>query len=416
MAISRSRRAERPSERAMSVLWQRSHALPEGLVAEDGTRFRVLYPGRASARAGPDFRDAVIADERGRLHTGDVELHVSAPDWYGHGHHLDPRYSGVILHVVLRPRGRVRSRQRPGMSVLTASLPEAPPATEGPDGPVPDLGGPVEGPTPEVLDQAGDSRFLDRSRGFVEELARDGGEGPDQVVYRAILEALGYSSNRRPFRMLADRVPVSLLTPLRREPSGTRLAALKALLVGTSGLLAQMRPAQESRSLRSMLRLLPRIRTMPAGRWALFRVRPANHPVARMLGAAHLVDRHMERGFARGLAAEVQGGDPRSLREGLTVRPFIGAGRAGDVAVNVVLPFLHAFAQVAGLPALGRAAVDRYHAFPKLEENELTRETRRVLGPRLDPKWVRGARRQQGLIQLYKGIGRDPVYLSCPRS
>lgn len=409
MAISGSRRTERPSERAMSVLWQRSHELPEGLVAEDGTRLRVVYPGRASARAGPDFRDAVIADEGGRLLTGDVELHVNAPDWYSHGHHLDPRYSGVVLHVVLRPQGRARSRQRSGTTVPIASLPQPPAAADGPDGTPPDLGQPAEGPRPEVLDEAGDRRFLDRSRGFAEELARDR-DGADQVAYRAILEALGYASNKRPFRVLADRVPVSLLTRLRREPSGTRLAALKALLVGTSGLLAHLRPPQEARSLGRMRRLLPRTRTMRADRWALFRVRPANHPVARMLGAAHLVERHIERGFARGLAVEVQGGDcrpppdSRSLREALMVRPFIGPGRAGDVVVNVVLPFVHAFAQVAGLPALGRAAVDRYHAFPKLEENELTREARRIFGATLDPRWVRGARRQQGLIHLYRGM------------
>ena len=88
-------------ERAMDVLWQRSHTLAEGLVTEEGARLRVLYPGTANHRAGPDFRGAVIATESGERILGDVELHISAPDWYSHGHQDDAGYNGVVLHVVL---------------------------------------------------------------------------------------------------------------------------------------------------------------------------------------------------------------------------------------------------------------------------------------------------------------------------
>ena len=94
------------SEKALADLWQRTARLPAPLVAQDGQRFRVLYPGRRSARAGPDFRDAILRGDDGRRVVGDVELHLRAPDWYSHSHHADPNYNGVVLHVVLRPRGR----------------------------------------------------------------------------------------------------------------------------------------------------------------------------------------------------------------------------------------------------------------------------------------------------------------------
>ena len=48
------------SERAMASLWQKADTLSEGLVTEDGRRFKVKYPGRANARAGPDFHDAIL--------------------------------------------------------------------------------------------------------------------------------------------------------------------------------------------------------------------------------------------------------------------------------------------------------------------------------------------------------------------
>ena len=56
----------------------------DGLETEDGRRLRVVYPGRLSGLAGPDFRDTVLETEAGELITGDVELHVDAPDWYRH--------------------------------------------------------------------------------------------------------------------------------------------------------------------------------------------------------------------------------------------------------------------------------------------------------------------------------------------
>ena len=143
---------------------------------------------------------------------------------------------------------------------------------------------------------------------------------------------------------------------------------------------------------------------MAGDQWQLFRVRPANHPVARIAGAAHLVDRYTEAGLVRGLAADVRRGDAGFLTERLTVRPFIGQGRAGDMVVNVVLPFIHSYAEVAGSRELRDTSVELYHAFPKLADNEITREMKRMLDPQTDAKLVTTARRQQGLIHLYKRL------------
>ena len=62
-------------------------------------------------------------------------------------------------------------------------------------------------------------------------------------------------------------------------------------------------------------------------------------------------------------------------------RTPIGRHRAGDMVVNCVLPFLHALGQVEGDAGLSERAVEVYHAFPKLQENEITREMRRLLCP-----------------------------------
>ena len=203
---------ERPSERALSALWQRAHTLSEGLTTEDGRPLRVVYPGRANPRAGPDFRDAIIINEAGDPITGDVELHLKAPDWYSHRHHVDPNYNGVILHVVLWPKRESTSKQQSGIKTPVASVAHAMPllrcAKDSTHNLVAHLRALDKRGLEEALDRAGDDRFLARSRGFAMEMAAT---DPDQVLYRAMMEALGYLSNRRPFRELAERVPIGSL-------------------------------------------------------------------------------------------------------------------------------------------------------------------------------------------------------------
>ena len=96
----------RGPEEAVVRLWQNADRLASGLVTQDGKRLKVLYPGRRSSSAGPDFRDCVLSTDAGDIVVGDVEVHVNAGGWSAHGHHVDSNYNGVVLHVVLAPNGR----------------------------------------------------------------------------------------------------------------------------------------------------------------------------------------------------------------------------------------------------------------------------------------------------------------------
>ena len=59
-----------------------------------------------------------------------------------------------------------------------------------------------------LLDEAGDARFLRRSGTFRVLLQE---EDPDQLIYAALMESLGYSQNRQPFLELAHRVSYETL-------------------------------------------------------------------------------------------------------------------------------------------------------------------------------------------------------------
>ena len=400
--------AERPkgvdSERALATLWERAASLPDGLTTQDGRRYWVNYPGRPNPRAGPDFLDARLRTESGQTVIGDVELHLNAPDWYGHGHHSDPNYNGVVLHVVLSARGHSTTSQHSKMRVPVASL----------QGFLGELGeaGQLEPAAPQdlaelnaELDLAGDERFLSRSRGFFLEFKQS---APDQVIYRSLMEALGYASNRKPFRQLADRVPFSALATLKDEPRSTRGMAIHAALLSASGLASLVKSDPQKQELIRLARRLPRhltLNTTGAGPlsqdgWRLFRVRPHNHPLRRLQGAVRILEGCLRAGLARHLSDVLIRDGAGGIEKEFLVKPYIGAGRARDIAVNVALPFLHALGHLEPGEGLTSLALSSYRRSPGLAENEITREMRKLTG--MPSKSRISARRHQGLMHLYR--------------
>lgn len=389
------------SESALAALWSRAHTLADALITQGGARVRIIYPGRPSARAGPDFRDAVLQDDEGKTIIGDIELHTSPPGWYAHGHDSDPNYNGVVLHVVFSPTGHEKTRQQSKMLAPIVALEAvagdlesaAPDIASG----LPDIG--VLRSSSDIaasLDAAGDARFLAKSHGFALDISQ---AGADEALYLGMMDALGYASNRKPFLALAQRVPYGMLAKLRSEPLTTRLLAVKVLLLGASGLMHLV--ADEEQVLYKRLqKRLPSTKPLSKGEWRLFRVRPANHPVRRIIGAAHVIDGCLDDGIAETFAAALSQGGVRALTAGLERRPYIGNGRARDLLINIALPFLHAYATEQGNGELADAAQTSYVAAPKLQDNEITREMRRLCNIGRDVKMT--ARRQQGLIHLYR--------------
>ena len=410
--------AERPaaySESALAALWQRAHTLADALITQGGERLRVIYPGRPSARAGPDFRDAVLQSDDGRTITGDVELHTTAPGWYAHGHHADANYNGVVLHVVFSPKGHADTRMRSGMHAPIIALEAVADRLEdAQDADAPSI--PAldalrdDANIAATLDAAGDARFLAKSHGFALDIAQ---MGADEALYRGIMDALGYSTNRKPFRMLAERAPYAMLARLREEPPSTRLLAIKALLLGASGLMGRVNDAEDPAELRRLYRRMPKHpfkpkRPLSEKDWHLFRVRPSNHPARRIIGMAHILEHCLDDSISEKFAAALSQGGSRGLTALMEHRPHIGKGRARDMLINIALPFLHAYAVGRGSGGLADAAQAAYASAPKLQENEITREMRLLLNIGKEVKVT--ARRQQGMVGLYRETVRGRAH------
>ncbi len=387
-------------------MW-RDRAVRAGMLkAQHGGRLRVIYPGRPGTSAGPDFRDALLYVEGVGLTRGDVELHLKQGDWRSHGHHRDHRYNSVALHVVHTtedaPTPLANGADAPVLSVK--SLLEAPPT----EAPPPYLwrllemcGYPQPSTAEEMallLDKAGDARFREKTDAFNCQLAQD---TPEQVLYAAIMEGLGYSQNRAPFIELAYRVPIAALREKALSvPPAEMRGLIESCLLGAAG----FSPAP------SHTEALQPSPGQPPLRWNLFRVRPGNHPRQRILGAARLLDRYLEEGLVTGMARLIHQRVP-ALQEGLTVRQdgraLVGPDRARELAINAALPFAVAWGSAHSQPALAEAATALYHKHPKATSNEVHREMAELLIPLPWRSTISGARRQQGLLHLQRLLARS---------
>lgn len=85
------------TERHLQAVWLEQKYFKK-ITTEDGLPIKVLSPGIWNAEAGPDFLKAHLQVGNTEIR-GDIELHLSQDSWYHHQHHQDKRYDNVILHV-----------------------------------------------------------------------------------------------------------------------------------------------------------------------------------------------------------------------------------------------------------------------------------------------------------------------------
>ncbi|HEV2065839.1 MAG TPA: DUF2851 family protein, partial [Thermomicrobiales bacterium] len=360
-----------PRELAMSAAWH--GALTRDMRTIDGRQVTVIFHGHWSHGFGPDFSDAMIEIEGEGLVTGAVEIHGRSSEWITHGHHLDDRYNTVILHVVSRI-DTTETRRADGKLVPVVTLGVPDDVLFSIDARLPgiwtELGGDVCAADLAVRDpqrlrsviwRLGDRRLDTRVRQFEGELCvRSVGD----VALRALFDAFGYIENRAPMVAVAERLILARIG--ERQKPGTTTGPgdhwSMAMVLGSAGFLP-MSPTDAHISGLSLtklqvieaawLKMAATVgdRPVPATAWSRARTRPANHPVARLMCAAHLLDRTDGDPFPVLLERVRQRSDvPDVIRElcNMPGRPAIGQSRAVSIAANVVLPLALAFSRHVG--------------------------------------------------------------------
>ena len=461
-------------------MWQQ--LLGKELTTEEGERIRIIYPGRLNGDSGPDFRDAVIVNES-NLKRGDVEIHVKSSDWYSHSHHSNAEYNNVILHVVgwhdcdsviLKQNGKLvpllclsKELQHQAYLMSYCQLPcsqmlhhnviavnrrvgSKDPQVQGEESHIAQ-GKPCSGRIESIregeakqlqtlwnlLNIAGEERFRQKAAISQVELQR---EEANQVLWKSMMRALGYSKNMKPFEELAYRVSLDFIESV--EPGGS-LILKQAWLLGTAGLLPSQRlgrefcQAEETRELEQVWRSVGKeAKAMRESDWNFSHIYPNNSPVRRIVALSYLLQCYYKGGLLRGVLQLVKEASliagHRVLESALIVdgdgywrnhfdfdvrantqnSALLGRGKVGEIIVNVVLPFAFSWGEIAEDMELKEKALYLYLNYPKLAENEITRHMARQLC--LEDMADFTACQQQGLIHIFRNYCREGRCCECP--
>ena len=434
-------------EKQAALIWQQM--LGKELPSSEDELVSVIYPGRTNGDNGPDFRDAVIVN-KSHLTKGDVEVHVKSSDWYSHEHHTDAEYNNLILHVVIWHDCNSATLLQSGKPVPVLCLAQAlrhqayllPYLL-----PCFQILNHVDRQTlGKLLNAAGEERFKQKAMHFRSEILRFAQtEEAGQVLFRGIMRALGYAKNTKPFEDLADRIPLNSIE------SRAGLAQKQALLLGTAGLLPSQRwPGKLSREkeVQELEQIWQsagkKVKTMKEGAWTFSHIYPNNSPVRRIVAQSYLLERYCEGTYPEPVKGKLLAGilqlvkeaplpgGHRVLENGLTVTgdgywrdhfdfdaknktkisALLGTSKAGEIAVNVILPFAFSWGELADEARLADKAIELYRNYPRLAENCITDHMTKQLC--LEESFDFTACHQQGLIHIFRNYCREGRCSQCP--
>ena len=411
-------------EEFLHYIWEHRHYVQENLRTTCGSKLEILDPGKRNIHAGPDFICARLRVGN-LIWVGNVEIHICSSDWKHHGHHLDPAYNNVILHVILQYRGEVWNSR--GNHIFTCILP----ITEQLYVRYNELLAtwqwlPCENhisQVPEPLHRKWLS-LLSRERVNLKsqhtyKILREKRSSREEILFRVFSSSLGLPNNSEPFYRLASSIPFRLLFELRDN-----LFDLEALFFGHSGLMDHReKPGSYAIFLKSRYRELKRTlstRPLASSIWQFLRLRPAAFPTVRLALLASLIHSRLPLGYTL-----LQASSLTELEQLLRVRasPFwdthymfekvsppnpkyLGIQSIHLLIINAVVPYME---------ALGRA--ENQQSYLDRAKNlllEVKAESNHII-----KNWIkfgvrpRDAGESQGLIHLHKGYCRQKKCLDC---
>jgi hypothetical protein len=377
-----------------------------------------------------------------RMISGNIEVHSRSGHWYSHGHHQDPKYNNIVLHVVWQQDSQSPTMLQDGRAIPTICLGSF---VHGPLDALLNLtaNSPISCPAVSrysntdnlnrLLTTAGVKRFKAKTSLFRKALNK---EDAVQVLYQGIARALGYAQNAAPCQELARRLPVSKITKNGRHALDF---TQQALLLGHAGLL----PSQRHRSVKDEMAVkLEKIwqsagitEAMKESDWCFFRVRPDNFPTRRLVALSCLISRYHKSGLLHGILRLIKkapaGTERRWLESGLSVAnhgywenhfdfgiltgrasALIGYEKASSIVTNTILPLAAAWGELDSDSKLKKKAGEIYRRYPGAGDNELTRYMEQQL--RLGPDARLSACQQQGLIHLFNTCCRRRNCARCP--
>ncbi|HEX2922080.1 MAG TPA: DUF2851 family protein [Bacteroidales bacterium] len=284
-------------EEFLHYLWKYKLYDSTSLKDNEGNIINVIHPGDYNHDSGPDFFNARILIGK-TVWAGNVEIHTDASQFMLHGHHEDPAYNNVILHVVLKNDKKVYNSR--GDEVLTVEI-DYPPSIY--DSYLTLVNNSYIIACQDNLsdiDQFHINQWihslsierLENKTTSVIDILNETGNDWDEVLYRMICRYFGFRLNSEPFEMLSRSLPFRII-----RKHSDYILQIEALLFGSAGMLEEglfreavkdkyyLDLAREFRALSSKYN----INKLHGYIWKFSRLRPVNFPTIRISQLAHIL-------------------------------------------------------------------------------------------------------------------------------
>ena len=280
------------TEALLQFIWRYQLLLAKPLQLVDGTPVQIQHPGQWNTQSGPDFLEASIKYD-GLVWHGAIEVHLKSSYWYAHGHHQQPSYDNVILHVVwehdmpvVAANGvalpslvlrdyvapEVIARYQNGFSSKRSTIPC----------------GSGFGTYPQLHWMQYSTRLFvarleDKTQRILKLLQRTTNDW-EAVCFQLLARNFGLNRNGTHFEAVATGIPFPVLRKVR-----TNIIQLEALLMGQSGLLEQEKGSYSAQLRREYIYLKQKFGLQPESAPPEFlRLRPQNFPTLRWAQLARL--------------------------------------------------------------------------------------------------------------------------------
>jgi hypothetical protein len=412
-------------EKFLHHIWDQRHLLPD-LHTVTGKSVKIIYQGQYNTSNGPDFRHAVLNID-GETLQGDVEIHQKTYDWTAHQHQEDFAYNGTILHVVLEHKGNdgytIREDAIPieilelkdqidtDIAKLFVQYTQNPPQQH--QGMCDFFQLSSQQQLPQLLQEYGWERFLRKCSRFNAELHFN---SFDQLLYNGFMEAIGYDKNK--FNTLSLAHHFTWHTLADWEQQGLDETALAAIWLNYSGLkykVNSLLSPELAANLNKAYELQPFSTDQGILNWNLFRIRPANHPVKRILQASSIIIALLRKGFLASLLPWFESSGEIEVKEfnkylEQVLYPSVptskeiglpGQSLLQVMAGNIILPIMYLYAEKVNNPALQNKVREIYLHYPPQGENYIIKFMLGYLGQDHIKTVNRSFVNQQGLINIY---------------
>ncbi|MEA2095419.1 MAG: DUF2851 family protein, partial [Candidatus Cloacimonadota bacterium] len=348
--------------------------------------------------------------------------------WKYHSHNENPEFNNVLLHIVFEDNGKypytisedgrkieileIKEQLNDDIKKLIKHYSGEPYSEK--DKTCKLFNKMTKDETEQFLTKMGMIRFEKKIKRFsAEHFFSDF----DQLIYMGFMEALGYSKNK--YQMLQMSLNINYKDIKQFYDNGMTRNEFTAILLCSSGLIDHL-PITISidykKKWQTIFQKQKFVNQVSYIKWKLFRIRPVNHPVIRLLQVANLLYDSLETSFFHKIlklfsfpSENFKLNDFKKKlysyfqieNRFLPDRYKLGKTRIDTILINIILPLTVIYAREKRYKQLEDVANEIYQSFPGLPVNYLTQYMEKFLSE--EQKKVIGKRAiyQQGLLKIY---------------